>query len=73
MTLPLETMLGSLANYVTAADPKHFQPMNANFGILPPLPERIRDKDARKEAQSRRALERLEAWKKEHEIVVPAP
>jgi len=40
--------------------------MNANFGLLPPLPERIRDKDARKEALSRRALEALEAWKKEH-------
>lgn len=73
VTLPLETMLGSLANYVTAADPKHFQPMNANFGILPPLPERIRDKDGRKEAQSQRALERLEAWKKEQEIVTVSP
>ncbi len=66
LTLPLETMMGSLAHYITAADPRHFQPMNANFGLLPPLPERIRDKDARKEALSRRALEALEAWKKEH-------
>ena len=68
LTLPIETMLGSLAHYVTAADPRHFQPMNANFGILPPLPERIRDKDARKEALSRRAIERLEAWKSEHRL-----
>ena len=62
VTLPLETMLGSLANYVTAADPKHFQPMNANFGLLPPLPMRIRDKDARKEAQSQPA--RSSAWRR---------
>ncbi len=73
LTLPLETMLGSLAHYVTAADPKHFQPMNANFGLLPPLSERIRDKEARKEAQSRRALERLEAWREEHGLVPVAP
>lgn len=73
VTLPLETMLGSLAHYVTAADPKHFQPMNANFGLLPPLEKRIRDKDARKEAQSQRALERLEAWKKELELVTVGP
>lgn len=73
VTLPLETMLGSLAHYVTAADPKHFQPMNANFGLLPPLEMRIRDKDARKEAQSQRALERLEAWKKELELVTVGP
>jgi methylenetetrahydrofolate--tRNA-(uracil-5-)-methyltransferase len=34
---PAETMLGGLLRYVHGADPKHFQPMNANFGLLPPL------------------------------------
>lgn len=37
LTLPRETMLGALCHYVTHADLKDFQPMKANFGILPPL------------------------------------
>lgn len=63
LALPKETMLGSLAHYITTADPKHFQPMNANFGLLPPLGERIRDKAARKAALAERALAAIEAWK----------
>lgn len=59
---PAESMLGSLARYITSADPKHFQPMNANFGLLPPLPNRIRDKEARRKAQVERALESMDAW-----------
>jgi methylenetetrahydrofolate--tRNA-(uracil-5-)-methyltransferase len=35
--LPPETMLGALCNYVSQAEPRNFQPMKANFGILPPL------------------------------------
>lgn len=35
---PRETVLGSLAHYITSADPKHFQPMNSNWALLPPLP-----------------------------------
>ncbi len=38
LTLPRETMIGALCRYVSKADPAHFQPMNANFGILPPAP-----------------------------------
>lgn len=41
---PHETTLGSMAYYITHAEGKHFQPMNANFGLFPELPERIRDK-----------------------------
>ncbi len=37
ITLPNETMLGALCHYITHADLKDFQPMKANFGILPPL------------------------------------
>jgi methylenetetrahydrofolate--tRNA-(uracil-5-)-methyltransferase len=37
ITLPQETMLGALCHYITHADLKDFQPMKANFGILPPL------------------------------------
>ena len=42
--LPDATMLGALAAYVAHYDGKDFQPMNSNWGIVPPLPERIRDK-----------------------------
>ncbi|GAP64593.1 methylenetetrahydrofolate--tRNA-(uracil-5-)-methyltransferase [Ardenticatena maritima] len=60
IVLPRETMLGALCWYVTHADPKEFQPMKANFGILPPLPKRIRNKRKRNEAYAKRALETLE-------------
>jgi len=36
LVLPRQTVLGALAHHITTADPEHFQPMNANFGILPP-------------------------------------
>jgi methylenetetrahydrofolate--tRNA-(uracil-5-)-methyltransferase len=41
LTLPQTTMLGALCHYITHADLKDFQPMKANFGILPPLPSKI--------------------------------
>jgi methylenetetrahydrofolate--tRNA-(uracil-5-)-methyltransferase len=59
---PPETMLGALMRYVTQADPAHFQPMNANFGLLPPLDRPIRDKRARKEAMAARALDSMQAF-----------
>ena len=37
LSLPQTTMLGALCHYITHADLKDFQPMKANFGILPPL------------------------------------
>jgi len=36
-TLPRETVLGALTHYMTTADPKHYQPMNSNWALLPPL------------------------------------
>ena len=54
--LPDETMIGALAKYVTTPNP-NFQPMNSNFGILPPLD--IRDKNLRKEAYAKRSLAAL--------------
>ena len=56
---PEETMLGSLLRYVNQADPHRFQPMNANFGLLPPLATKVRDKRARREALATRALEAM--------------
>lgn len=50
---PHETAIGSMAYYITHAEGKHFQPMNANFGLFPSLPERVRDKNcAMKHLQS---------------------
>lgn len=55
---PEETMIGKLANYISTENPK-FQPMNANFGILPELPEKIRDKKLKYEKLANRALEKI--------------
>jgi methylenetetrahydrofolate--tRNA-(uracil-5-)-methyltransferase len=51
---PPTTMLGGLYRYLRAATPKHFQPMNANFGLLEPLPGKVR-KDRKKELLVERA------------------
>jgi methylenetetrahydrofolate--tRNA-(uracil-5-)-methyltransferase len=57
LTLPPSTMLGALCHYVTHAEARHFQPMKANFGILPDLENPPRDKRKRAEARSLRARE----------------
>lgn len=54
MVPPPTTMLGGLYRYLREADPKHFQPMNANFGLLDPLPGKVK-KDRRKELLVERA------------------
>lgn len=59
VVFPQETAIGSMAYYITHASGKHFQPMNANFGLFPELPERIRDKKTRYETLANRALEAL--------------
>jgi len=65
VTLPQETAMGSMAYYITHAEGKHFQPMNANYGLFPELPERIRDKKSRYEAIAQRALAANEKVKQE--------
>ncbi|WP_276352513.1 FADH(2)-oxidizing methylenetetrahydrofolate--tRNA-(uracil(54)-C(5))-methyltransferase TrmFO [Cohnella caldifontis] len=57
VTPPPETTLGSMAQYITTADFRHFQPMNANFGLFPPLGRRVRSKKEKNEAIAARALE----------------
>ena len=63
VTRPPTTAYGSLITYITTSDPRHFQPINTNFGLFPPLPSRIRDKDEKRRLIGQRALEDLEAWK----------
>jgi methylenetetrahydrofolate--tRNA-(uracil-5-)-methyltransferase len=58
---PLTTVLGALLRYIADPERKRFQPMNVNFGLLPPLPVRLRGK-AKKEMHSQRALADLAAW-----------
>ncbi|PJF49069.1 MAG: methylenetetrahydrofolate--tRNA-(uracil(54)-C(5))-methyltransferase (FADH(2)-oxidizing) TrmFO [Chloroflexi bacterium] len=60
VTLPPTTMLGALCHYIAHADPKHFQPMKANFGILPPLAHPPRDKRLRGAAYAERARRDLQ-------------
>lgn len=53
---PTTTAIGSLAHYITTADPNNFQPMNINFGLFEPLPEKVRNKHERNEKFAERAL-----------------
>ena len=60
---PPTTMLGALYRYLREADPKHFQPMNANFGLVDDLGVRVKDKRAKKEKLAERALADMAAWR----------
>jgi methylenetetrahydrofolate--tRNA-(uracil-5-)-methyltransferase len=59
---PTTTMLGALYRYLRDADPRYFQPMNANFGLVDDLPVRVRDKRAKREQLAERALADIETW-----------
>ncbi|MCI3919036.1 FADH(2)-oxidizing methylenetetrahydrofolate--tRNA-(uracil(54)-C(5))-methyltransferase TrmFO [Paenibacillus sp. TRM 82003] len=59
LVFPQETALGSMAHYITTADFRHFQPMNANFGLFPPLGERMKSKKEKNEAIAHRALDKI--------------
>jgi methylenetetrahydrofolate--tRNA-(uracil-5-)-methyltransferase len=62
---PPVTMLGALYRYLREADPRHFQPMNANFGLVDELPARVRDKHRKRELLAERALAEMESWRAE--------
>ena len=63
---PPTTMLGALYRYLREADPRYFQPMNANFGLVEELPNPPRDKRVKKERMAERALGDLTAWRTAH-------
>ena len=63
---PATTALGALLRYITDPERKRFQPMNVNFGLLPPLPRPLRGK-AKKEMMARRALADMDAWARDAE------
>ncbi len=68
IVFPEETTLGGMARYITTADPDHFQPMNANFGLLPKLEQKIRNKKEKNEALAQRALDKLAAFTAERSL-----
>ncbi|MGE5218061.1 MAG: methylenetetrahydrofolate--tRNA-(uracil(54)-C(5))-methyltransferase (FADH(2)-oxidizing) TrmFO [Chloroflexota bacterium] len=61
---PATTALGALLRYITDPERKRFQPMNVNFGLIPPLAARLRGK-AKKEMMARRALADMAVWARE--------
>ena len=63
LVLPRESILGALSHHITTADPDTFQPMNANFGILPPLAnEQHLHKKDRKPARAKRTAQAFDEW-----------
>ena len=62
VTPPPTTMLGALLRYLREADPKHFQPMNANFGLVDPLAQKVK-KDQKKALLVERARRDFAAWR----------
>jgi methylenetetrahydrofolate--tRNA-(uracil-5-)-methyltransferase len=71
--VPRQTALGSLVNYITHADPEHFQPANITFDLLLPIAEeerkKVRDKKERHRIQCERALAAFDGWLAERQAV----
>ncbi|WP_320164914.1 methylenetetrahydrofolate--tRNA-(uracil(54)-C(5))-methyltransferase (FADH(2)-oxidizing) TrmFO [uncultured Trichococcus sp.] len=63
VVFPKETMIGAMSHYITNTDSKHFQPMNANFGIIEPLGgKKIRDKQLKNQMIADKALAALDEF-----------
>ncbi|MGA6827689.1 methylenetetrahydrofolate--tRNA-(uracil(54)-C(5))-methyltransferase (FADH(2)-oxidizing) TrmFO [Nitrospira sp. NS4] len=62
VTPPPTTAHGCLVGHVSSSDPKHFQPMNTNFGLFPPLAQPPRDKDRKRQLIAQRAREDFDRW-----------
>ncbi len=63
VTPPPTTAHGCLVSHIALSDPRHFQPMNTNFGLFPPLPSPPKDKEKKRQFIAQRALEDFETWK----------
>jgi methylenetetrahydrofolate--tRNA-(uracil-5-)-methyltransferase len=68
---PRTTALGALAYYVSHADPRHYEPSNITFGIMPPLDRPPRGRQERKLALAKRALDDLASWAQECGLTCP--
>jgi methylenetetrahydrofolate--tRNA-(uracil-5-)-methyltransferase len=69
--LPEDTALGALGRYIARSDPEHYQPTNIAFGLLPELPQRVRDKAKKRLVMAHRALESLARF--QGQLGLPAP
>jgi methylenetetrahydrofolate--tRNA-(uracil-5-)-methyltransferase len=69
---PPTTMLGALYRYLRETEPARFQPMNANFGLMEPLPNPPRDKFKKKEALAERAMASMKDFVTQIGVVVTA-
>ena len=65
LVLPDTTIMGALSRYISDDSVRDFQPMGANFGVLPPIEPKIRDKKLRYEAFAQRSLTDLEHYRRE--------
>lgn len=63
LSMPETTMMGALFDFISSASPKHFQPMPPNFGIIPPLPIKVKNKRERYGQYRDRSFTDLAAWK----------
>jgi len=68
LIFPEETMIGALHQYITTANPNGFQPMKANFGLLPPLAQIPQSKEERGYCYAKRALLALSSFMKENNL-----
>ena len=68
VTPPDTTAHGSLITHITQSDPRHFQPMNINFGLFPPLPTKVREKETKRRMIGKRALENLQTWMTQYNV-----
>lgn len=66
--LPEDTMIGALSRYISDETVKNFQPMGANFGVLPPLTDKIRDKQERYMQLAKRGMESLKNFAKNNNL-----
>jgi methylenetetrahydrofolate--tRNA-(uracil-5-)-methyltransferase len=66
LVFPQDTAIGAMAHYITHTSPHNFQPMNATFGLLPPLEKKIRNKQEKNEKISARALDSLASFMQKH-------
>lgn len=73
LSLPVTTMMGALFDFISSAEPKHFQPMPPNFGILPALPVKIRNKRERYGQYRDRSFSDLHNWSIARDLTLSNP
>jgi len=73
VAFPEDTALGALGRYIARSDPKHYQPTNIAFGLLPELPQRVRDKSRRRMAMAERAIRSLEGFQSRLGVMESSP